>query len=204
MKITAFISRVTEQYRASEALVLPVEAQAARLGADRVGVREGGRHAVVFEAARGVQALVLQEQPAGLEAHVLADAGRRLQQGLPLADRDDLLAPGRRAAARETATRRSERIVAARPLGLEKVERSGRTQAVPVVDHVQQAAARLAGHAHLVNPVGRAARRRNASLKSDIGSGGDFCFFFSLGGGGGGGPGPGVPAPPKTRFPSFL
>ena len=31
MKITAFISRVTEQYRASEALVLPVEAQAARV-----------------------------------------------------------------------------------------------------------------------------------------------------------------------------
>ena len=31
MKIIAFISRVTAQYRASEALVLPVEAQAARL-----------------------------------------------------------------------------------------------------------------------------------------------------------------------------
>ena len=31
MKITAFISRVTAQYKASEALVLPVEAQAARL-----------------------------------------------------------------------------------------------------------------------------------------------------------------------------
>src|SRR3982074_2281973 len=31
MKITAFIKRVTEQYRASEALVFPVEAQAARL-----------------------------------------------------------------------------------------------------------------------------------------------------------------------------
>ena len=31
MKITAFISLVTEQYSASEALVLPVEAQAARL-----------------------------------------------------------------------------------------------------------------------------------------------------------------------------
>src|SRR5688572_9716740 len=31
MKMTAFISRVTEQYIASEALVLPVDAQAARL-----------------------------------------------------------------------------------------------------------------------------------------------------------------------------
>jgi len=31
MKITARINRVTEQYTASEALVLPVEAQAARV-----------------------------------------------------------------------------------------------------------------------------------------------------------------------------
>jgi hypothetical protein len=31
MKITAFISLVTEQYKASEALVFPVDAQAARL-----------------------------------------------------------------------------------------------------------------------------------------------------------------------------
>ena len=30
-------------------------------GADHVGVGEGGRHAVVFEAARGVHALVLQD-----------------------------------------------------------------------------------------------------------------------------------------------
>ena len=60
MKITAFISRVTEQYRASEALVLPVEAQAARLAPIDAGVGEGGRHAVVFEAARGIHPLVLQ------------------------------------------------------------------------------------------------------------------------------------------------
>jgi hypothetical protein len=36
MKITAFIKRGAEQYMASEALVLPVEAQAARFGADHV------------------------------------------------------------------------------------------------------------------------------------------------------------------------
>ena len=76
MKITAFISRVTEQYRASEALVLPVEAQAARLAPTQPGVAEGGRHAVVFEAARGVHPLVLQVQPAGLHAHVAGHAGR--------------------------------------------------------------------------------------------------------------------------------
>ena len=44
------------------------------LGADHVGVRERGGHAVVFEAARGVHPLVLQEQLPGVEADVL---GRR-------------------------------------------------------------------------------------------------------------------------------
>ena len=59
------IKPVTEQYRASEALVLPVEAQAARLAPTQPGMAEGRRHAVVLEAARGVHALVLQAEPAG-------------------------------------------------------------------------------------------------------------------------------------------
>jgi len=40
MKITAFISPVAEQKTASEALVLPVLAQAARRAADDAGVAE--------------------------------------------------------------------------------------------------------------------------------------------------------------------
>ena len=72
IKIIAFISRVTAQYRASEALVLPVEAQAARLAPTQPGVAEGGRHAVVLEAAGGVQPFVLQVEPARPQADVAA------------------------------------------------------------------------------------------------------------------------------------
>ena len=94
MKITAFISRVTAQYIASEALVLPVEAQAAREAPVMPGVRKGRRHAVVLEAARGVHALVLQVQPAGLQADIRADTVRLLQQRLTFAHRDQRFGAG--------------------------------------------------------------------------------------------------------------
>ncbi len=124
MKITAFISRVTAQYRASEALVLPVDGASGPLGADRSAVRERGRHAVVFEAARGVQAFVLQEEPAGVHAGVFPDPGRRLEQRLTFADRDDFV--GRREwqqLVKPPDSAQGERIPAARPLLLEPGER---------------------------------------------------------------------------------
>ena len=86
--------------------MLPVEAQAARVAPTRRAWREGGRHAVVLEAARGVHPLVLQVQAAGRDADVLGHAVRGVQQRLAFADRDALLAAGRRAAGRGTATRR--------------------------------------------------------------------------------------------------
>ena len=83
-------------------------------GADRVGVREGGRHAVVFEAARGVHALVLQEQLARLHADVPGHAVGRVQQRLPFADRDDLVRRGERQQLAESPdAAEAERLVAA-------------------------------------------------------------------------------------------
>ncbi len=91
MKITARIRRVAEQYRASEALVLPVDAQAARVAPTKSGVAEGRRHAVVFETARRVHAFVLQEQSAGRAADVSGHAFGRVQQRLAFAHGDALL-----------------------------------------------------------------------------------------------------------------
>jgi hypothetical protein len=45
-----------------------------------------GRHAVVFETARGIQAFVLQEQAASIHAGKAANGIGSLQYGLPLAD----------------------------------------------------------------------------------------------------------------------
>jgi hypothetical protein len=51
-------------------------------------VRERGDHAVVFEAARRVQAFVLKEELAGRQADEFADTGCVLQDGLAFADGD--------------------------------------------------------------------------------------------------------------------
>ena len=46
----------------------------AGFGADHAGVAEGGGHAVVFERAGGVEAFVLEEEPAGLHAELRGQA----------------------------------------------------------------------------------------------------------------------------------
>ena len=173
MKITARISRVTEQYSASEALVLPVEAQSGPFGADRVRVGKGGGHAVVFEAARGVQALVLQKQVAVAYAGVAGHAAGGLQQCLTFAHGDDRLAPGKRQQFVEPPdAAQRQRLVAARPLAFEERQRLGRLRSVPIVDDVQQAAAGLAGHARFVHAVGGSARGNDATLEGDVSQGG--------------------------------
>ena len=68
-----------------------MEAQAAFFAPAEPGVAEGGRHAVVLEAARRVHALVLQVEAIGLHADVAGNAGRGVQQRLPFADGDALL-----------------------------------------------------------------------------------------------------------------
>jgi hypothetical protein len=67
----------------------------------------------------------------------------------------------------------AQRIEAARPFLLEEIERGRRPQAVPVVDYVQQVAAFGAGDVDLFNGEGGRAAGRNATLKGDIGEGGD-------------------------------
>ncbi len=162
--------------------MLPVEAQAARLAPIDAGVREGGRHAVVFEAARGVHSLVLQVQLAGLQADVLAHAGGRLAAAFgpsPMVTTCSRRGEGQQLVEPPHAAE-AERIVAAGPFCLEKIERAGRPEAVPVVDHVEQAAAHFAGDAHFVDAVGRAARRRDAPLEGNIGHGGDANGWWLL------------------------
>jgi hypothetical protein len=67
----------------------------------------------------------------------------------------------------------AERIEAARPFLLEEIERGRRPQAVPIVDYVQQVAAFGAGNMDLLDGEGGRAARRNATLKGNIGEGGD-------------------------------
>ena len=47
---------------------------------------ESRRHAVVFEAARGVHTLVLQKETSGLNADEVGHGITGLQQSLPLTD----------------------------------------------------------------------------------------------------------------------
>ncbi len=144
-------------------------------GADRVGVREGGRHAVVFEAARGVHALVLQVQVARLECRrtwpTPADGCKSVCPS-PIVTTCSTRRKGQQLVEPPHAAER-QWVVAAGPFLLEELERVGRRSAVPVVNHVQQAAADVAGQPRLLDGVGCAASRRDAPLKGDVGQRGD-------------------------------
>ena len=141
---------------------------------DHPGMCEGGRHAVVFERARRVEALILQMQPAGLHAHEPTHAVRHGEQRLPLADRDHAFARGKRKQlVKPPHARIRERIAAAHPLALKDLERRGRPEPVPVVRHVEQVAARRTARKHLVHGKRGPAGRRNALLKRNVGAGGD-------------------------------
>ena len=94
MKITAFISWVTEQYRASEALVLPVEAQAARLAPIVWACVKAADMPLSLKLPEGFIPSYCRYRRPGLQADVLGHAGGGVQQRLPFADRDDLLARG--------------------------------------------------------------------------------------------------------------
>ena len=146
-------------------------------GADQPGVAEGGRHAVVLEAARGIHSLILQVQPAGRHAGVAGHAFGGVQQRLPFADGDAL--PQRRKrqqVVKSPHAAETMRIVAMRPFLLEGGQGAGNRQPVPVVQHVQQAAATVAGNPNLVDGVGRTAGGRNTLLVGGSG-GGNRCFL---------------------------
>ena len=140
---------------------------------DHPGVRKCRRHAVVFEAARGVHALVLQKQAAALQSDIFSHESRVLQQRLPFADGDrHFRRSERQQFAKSPHAAKTKRFVAARPFGFKPIERSERLQPVPIVDHIEQPAT-VAGHAHVVQAVGRPAVGRNAPLEGKIGFGDD-------------------------------
>ena len=149
--------------------MLPVLAQAARRAPTHAGVGERRRHAVVLEAARRVHPLVLQEEPAGLEADVAGHAVGLLQDGLALADGQNLFGRGERQQFAETPDAAEvERIAALGPLRLEVAERTWRRKPVPVVGHVQQAAAARADKCRVVQRTGGGTIRGNTALKDGI------------------------------------
>ena len=61
------------------------------LCADHAGMGERGGHAVVFEAAAGIEPLVLQQQIPGFHAHLPGEQIGLLQDGAAFADGDDVV-----------------------------------------------------------------------------------------------------------------
>ena len=155
MKITAFINRVTAQYKASEALVLPVEAQAARLAPIMRACVNAADMPLSLKLPEGfIPSYCRNSRPASRPTYLATPVGG-LQQRLPFADGDDLFAAGRTAAARETARRREKHSGSSRRdhLASKNFQESGGRSAVPIVAHVQQIAA-IAGDPRLVEAVG--------------------------------------------------
>ena len=91
MKITAFISRVTEQYRASEALVLPVEAQAARLAPTMRAWVNAADMPLSLKLPEGFMPSYCRNSRPGSTPDVWRHAVGAVQQRLPFADGDALL-----------------------------------------------------------------------------------------------------------------
>ncbi len=168
--MTACISLVARAVEGQRGAGVAGRRAGGALGADDVGVGEGGGHAVVFEAARGVHALVLQEQAARLEADVAADAVGHHQGRLAFADRDDFVLRGEGQQLVEPPhAAATEGFVAARPLLLEPAQRIGRGRAIPVVGDIDQRAALGASGVNFAHGEGGAAGRRQALLVGLIG-----------------------------------
>ena len=139
----------------------------ASAGQTRMRKRRG--HAVVFEAARRVHPLVLQEQLALIDADVTGHAVGALEDGLPFADGHDLVRRGEgQQLAEAPDAGEAERIGAVGPLGLEVAQRARRRQAVPVVGDVQEAAAARADELGLVHGAGRAAVGADTALEDGV------------------------------------
>jgi hypothetical protein len=149
MKITACMSLVAEQYRASDALVLPVDAQAARLApTNRAWLKAADIPLSLklpdgfIPSYRRVHPFVLQEQTPGSAADVSGNAFGRLQQRLAFAYGDALFLRHKRQQFMEPPyAAETERIGPPRPFLLEFGERLGGRRFIPLVDHIDQVAA---------------------------------------------------------------
>ena len=156
----ACISLLTPQYRASEALVLPVEAQAARRAPIMWACVKAAVMPLSLKLPEGFMPSYCRNNLPGCSADVAADAVGRVQQRLAFADGDDLVRRGERQQLAEPPdAAEAERLVAAAPLLLEGGERLGNRDGVPVVGDVEQRAARVATGAHLAHVVRRRAAR---------------------------------------------
>ena len=171
--MTAFISRVAAQYMASDALVLPVEAQAARLAPIARACVNAAVMPLSLKLPEGFMPFVLQVQPAGFEADVLADARRLCCRSVcpsPIVTTESGVANGSSSWKRQMPLKRSGSL-RRRPHFLEIPQRLGRAGLVPVVGHVEQVAALGAGGPHLLRAARVAAGRADAPLKGKIGQG---------------------------------
>ena len=103
---------------------------------------DGGRHPVVFEAAGRIQTLVLQMEIAGARSDVFTHRVSLLQDGLPLANGDNLVVGSKRQQLpKPPYAAEIERLMPVRPVAFEFLQRPRYGQAVPIVLHIQQAAA---------------------------------------------------------------
>ena len=127
---------------------------------------ESGGHAVVFEAAGGIHALILQPQRTGIEADIFAHLVGTLEEGLTFADGDDLVGRGEgEKLAEPPDSGEAEGIVAVGPLRLEFGEPAGDRQAIPLVDDVDEIAAKRTREMSFVEGERRRASRVQALLK---------------------------------------
>src|SRR5262249_42015909 len=145
-------------------------------GAHGAGVGEGRGHPVVLEAPGRVHALVVQVQPPGVRPDVLADGLCPLSKRLALADREDLVVPGKREQlAKPPDPAELERRGPASPLGLEFLEAPRRPGPVPIVDDVHQTAALPTLERRVVE------RGRGATVGVDAALEGDLGHAVTLG-----------------------
>ena len=127
---------------------------------------ERGGHSIVFEAAGGIHALILQPQGTGIEADIFTYLIGTLEEGLTFADRDDLLGGCEREQLAEPPdSGEAEGIEAVGPLRLEIGEPAGDRQSIPLVDDVDQIAAKRTGEMSFVEGERRRASRVQALLK---------------------------------------
>ena len=130
---------------------------------------ERGRHAVVFETARGIEAFILKKESTRSDADISSHAFGGSQERLALTDGHYLVGVGERQQFVKTPdAAKTEGILTLRPLGLEKIKRLRRLAPIPIVDHVQQAAAGIAGNPRLFDTIGGGARRRDTLLERDV------------------------------------
>ena len=162
---------------------------------NHASMRECGGHAVVFEAAGGIHAFVLEPERAGIDADVATDLVGALEQGLAFADGDDLDRRGEREQLAEPPDAgEGERVVAPAPFRLEVGEPARARGACPTGRRRRAASpqagqekwasstpnvAAQAGLMHCWNAPERPVSSSAAAAALDISRAIPFCLFTS-------------------------